>query len=131
MLLKMKKISFISLLILIYACNSSEEYRTNCQELDAADLEMISVHKEIMTKYKSEERFLKRLQDAQVYWTQYKDRHIRSLYPLDKKYYEVNYGNTYNQCKCKEATRLTQLRVKELRVWHEGSDQGECPTSII
>lgn len=128
--LMMKKLLVVFIYLLFVGCKQSVKYDSHCSELDAVDLEMLNIHKEIMERYKSEERFLRRLQDAQVYWIQYKDRHIRSLYPLEKKYYEDEYGRTYNQCKCKEATRLTRLRVKELRIWLNGPSDQECPTSV-
>ncbi|MEO1096317.1 MAG: lysozyme inhibitor LprI family protein [Bacteroidota bacterium] len=111
------------------ACTNNS-YESHCAELDAIDLEMLQVHEKIKSKYSGDERFLQRLQDAQVYWIQYKDRHIRALYPLEKKNYKEKYGKTYNQCKCKEAARLTYLRVEELKIWLDGPIDPECPTSI-
>lgn len=121
----------IPLVLLFFSsCQQVSTFETSCSELDAVDLEMLSVHKAIQKSYQDDKRFLKRLQDAQVYWTQYKDRHVRSLYPLEKKYYEDNYEGTYGQCKCMEAARLTRLRIKELKVWLDGPTDQDCPTSI-
>ncbi len=112
------------------SCSVKSDFENYCSDLDAADLEMLTVHNEIKKQYADDERFLKRLQDAQVYWIQYTNRHIRSLYPKEKRYYEETYGKTYNQCKCKELTKLTKLRAKELSMWLDGNKGDECPTSI-
>jgi uncharacterized protein YecT (DUF1311 family) len=126
----MKKIICVLLVVIGNSCQSTSGFESDCQELDAVDLEMLTIYKSIEKKYKGEERFLKRLQDAQVYWIQYKDRHVRSLYPLEKKYYTDNYSIQYNQCKCKESTKLTKLRAKELKVWLDGPKIEDCPSSI-
>lgn len=121
----------LMLLIALSSCGKKSGYENPCKELDAVDLEMLNIHKQIQKEYADDPLFLQKLQDAQVYWIQYKNRHIRSLYPKDSKFYKKNYDKQYNYCKCAEAARLTVLRVKEMKLWLDGKHSGnDCPSSI-
>lgn len=136
----MKYIHFIIVILTILAgCNSTNEasdkveFESNCKAYDAIDLEMLDLHEAIKNKYKDDALFLKRLQNAQISWIQYRDRHLHSLFPKGYDYYRKNYDNKLiSECKCQELTRLTQLRVEDLKVWVEGEKAGwdGCPGSL-
>ena len=64
----------------------------------------------IRSQYKREPDFIKRFNEAQIYWIQYKDRHIRALYPDKKEDYKKEFGMDYNHCKCDEHVRITKAR---------------------
>jgi len=129
--------NFISTLIcccILLACNEqkgSEEFETACDEMDAVDLEMTKMVNKISNLH--EGIFKKRLEMSQVYWRQYRNRHLRALYPEDwKRVYAKEVGSeVFNQCKCKEITRMTKNRIKELEMFFEGGpyDQQECPNT--
>ena len=134
----MKNLLFISFAVLICCKSPSKKeeavsYKEVCEGYDAIDLEMLEVIKEIESQNKGDIKFLERFRDAQIYWIQYKDRHLRALYSEDwDLYYRKNYGKqVFNSCKCKELIRLTELRVKELEWYIDGGpeDQSECPSS--
>lgn len=125
---------------LIIGCTKSSKneefisYTDICEGYDAIDLEMLETIEQIESENKEDIKFLERFRDSQIYWIQYKDRHLRSLYPEDwDLYYRKNYGKqVFNSCKCKELIRLTNLRIKELKWYLEagGPDgQTECPSS--
>ena len=60
------------------ACqNKSEAKLDPCTELDQVDKEMLDLLESIKTMHKSEEFFQKRFEMSQVYWIQYRNRHIR------------------------------------------------------
>lgn len=112
--------------------DSEKKFGSKCEELDHVDKQMLDLHEAIKQSYAEDPKFLRRLMDAQVYWIQYKDRHIKSIYPLDSKYYKRTFGPDYNECKCAEAARLTRLRIEELKLWVEGvtAIYEDCPTSF-
>lgn len=114
----------------LLGCVEKEEI-DYCKNLDKVDREMLNIIGSIENKYNTEKEFLRRFNDAQVFWIQYKDRHVGALYPLKKDLYTNTYGDKYNQCKCKEWARLTQMRIDEINVWLSGpAIYDECPTSI-
>lgn len=120
-----------SILLMATSCNNNEtQYDNPCDELDAVDLEMNNKVKEIQNKYANEKSFMKRFNSAQVQWIQYKNRHLDSVYPLQKEMYKKEYGQDYNDCKCKEAIKLTKLRNIELARWLESTNEiDNCPSS--
>lgn len=122
-----------SILFMATSCNNNEkQYDNPCDELDAVDLEMLQKLDRIREDYKKEKSFLKRFNEAQIYWIQYKDRHVRALYPEKKEDYKKNYGMQYNYCKCAEYTMLTKARNAELDRWikPKSSEKEDCPTSV-
>ncbi|GAA5041939.1 hypothetical protein GCM10011506_43990 [Marivirga lumbricoides] len=120
-----------SIIIIAFSCNNSKsEYANFCDELDAVDLEMNNKVEEIQKKYANKKAFLKRFNSAQIQWIQYKNRHIRAVFPLKKEMYSEQYGKDYNYCKCEELARLTKLRNNELERWLKPSENKEnCPAS--
>ena len=132
-------LSAIAVSFLLFDCSGPDEkkkpinYTEVCEGYDAIDLEMLQVIEQIESTNRGNIKFLERFRDSQIYWIQYKDRHIRALYPEDwDLYYRKNYGKqVFNSCKCKELIRLTELRVQELKWYLEGGpdDQQECPSS--
>lgn len=117
---------------LTIGCTNKKEEVNHCSYLDQVDLEMLNTHKAIKVKYSDDPNFLSKLMTAQVAWTQYKDRHVNSLFPKPKRYYENSDNYTeYKQCKCKEWARLTKLRNEELKTWLKKSNNfSNCPSSI-
>ena len=120
-------------------CSSPREkteqisYKDVCEGYDVIDAEMLQVIDKIEEVFSADRQFLARFRDSQVYWIQYKDRHLRALYSKDwDLFYRKNYSKqVFNSCKCKELIRLTELRVKELK-WYlnDGpSDQNDCPSA--
>lgn len=127
----MKKVllySFISASLL--GCMNKEDI-DHCKNLDQLDRQMLNTISLIESKYATEKELLRRFGDAQIFWIQYKDRHVRALYPMKKNYYSDTFGDDYNQCKCKEWARLTQVRIDEISTWLEGTNTyKDCPILI-
>ncbi len=135
----MKNPSLVTLLLVVlFGCNTNSnkekpmKYTEVCEGYDAIDLEMLQTIETIESQFKEDKKFLIRFRESQVYWIQYKDRHLRALYPEDwDLYYRKNYGKqVFNACKCQELIRLTELRVQELK-WYLGagpSSQKDCPS---
>ncbi len=128
--LSYKALFLISIIIGAASC-TNQNATAPCDEWNALAVEMKTVMDQIKANYESETLFLKRLGESQVYWLQYKERHMKMLYPEGYDITRRKYGEeTFNPCKCKELTRLFKLRVDELKVFRDGPRKGqeECPT---
>jgi len=107
---------------LFSGCSNQSEQRsfnpdkTACQQLDEIDLEMLNLVKQIKAEYRDDEVFIAALNDAQTFWTQYKNRQVKAVFPLSPKNYDYDVG----ECKCEIYRDLTVLRVKELQKWIDG-----------
>ena len=117
----------------IFSCHSiSEDTYAVCSTFDENDLMMNDLIREIKEKYKSNRFFGPEFDMEQVYWIQYRDKRLRSIYPYDwNTYYRREYGKeVFNPCKCEELNRMTLRRIKELELYLQGgpSDQKECPS---
>lgn len=130
----MKRFLFPAVLISLFlysSCNGPEDI-DHCSEFDAIDLEMLNLINKIQTKHQDNKRFLSNFNMEQVYWIQYRDNHLRAIYPQDwDRKYRKEYGKeVFNPCKCKEMTRFTKERIKELKLWLKGGPggQNECPS---
>ena len=128
----MKAIILTGLIALFAFSCANVESQDPCSEFDVVDLEMLNLIEEIKTKHADNQKFLSNFNMEQVYWIQYRDHHLKSLYPKDwKRHYRKEYGKeVFNPCKCKEMTRYTKDRIEELNRWLEGgpSDQDDCPS---
>jgi len=91
----MKSIYFtvIITVFLVISCdtkNDKTESTTNywdenvsaCQQLDQVDLKMLNMLKEIKKVYKNDKPFIKALENAQIYWIQYRNRQVKAIFPL-------------------------------------------------
>ena len=106
-------------------CSEKNEL-TACQQLDEIDLKMLNIVKQIEQEYQHDEVFIAALKDAQLFWTQYRNRQVKAVFPMSPKNYDYEIG----ECKCEIYRDLTGLRVKELQKWLDGvSAEVTCPGS--
>lgn len=127
-----KPLIYLLLAFGIWSCNPQTS-ADPCAAFDASDLEMLTLIKQLNEKFKSDTKFKYRLDEAQVAWIQYRDRHLRTLYPEGYNAYRKEFGaEVLNPCKCLELDRLTKVRIAELKMWFEGSEQAQsdCPSTI-
>lgn len=118
-------LTVIVLLLLLSGCNKNTKNLSECEIYDSLDLKMLQTYDSIEKKYEGNKEFLKRLVLAQVDWIQYRDTHIRLLWPLKKE----NYDN-YVECKCKVLNEFTRIRIEQLQVWIKEEEMFDCPSSI-
>lgn len=93
---------------------------------------MLDLIEQVRAKYQTNQRFLRNFNMEQVYWIQYRDTHLKAIYPEDwSRHYRKEFGKeVFNPCKCKEMTRYTKERIKELKLWMSGgpAEQDNCPS---
>jgi uncharacterized protein YecT (DUF1311 family) len=95
---------------------------------EKADAEINRVYKKIRKVYKNDKEFLEKLRLAQRAWIKFRDSHIRSIFPIDEPYY---YGSVVNECHCWIYADLTEERTKTLKVWLQGTEEGDlCAGSV-
>ncbi len=92
------------------------EKQNPCKEFDKIDLEMLQIIDEINSRYAEDRKFIAAFKDAQIYWIQYRNRHIKAIYPLEPKKYDFDVG----KCKCEVYSTLTLKRIEELKQWVDG-----------
>ncbi len=100
---------------MVSGCSQSPE-TTACKQLDEIDLEMLNIIKQIEQEYQQDEEFMLALKDAQLFWTQYRNRQVKAVFTKSPK----NYDYLVGECKCEIYRDLTALRVKELQKWLDG-----------
>lgn len=129
--MKYLKVAIILCLTAVVGCSEKTISEDSCQQLDQADKQMLAIIEEIKNEYRTDERFLSKLNMSQVYWTQYRNRHLEMLYPLKRKEYKTDDWEQFANCECAEMTKLTNERILQLGMWLSGPNPyPECPNSI-
>jgi len=127
----MKKIIIILLLASNFCIGQTQSAMN--QEADKnyrkADAELNSVYNKILKDYKADTKFIAKLKVAQVAWIKFRDAEMNALFPEENK--SVQYGSIFPMCWSNALTELTKQRIKKLKVWLNGIEEGEvCPGSI-
>ena len=93
-----------------------------------AEKEINSVYQKILKEYSSDPEFIKNLKAAQRLWIQFRDADVKAKYPNKPQGY---YGSVYPMCVSSYMTQLTNDRIKTLRVWLTGIEEGDvCSGSV-
>lgn len=93
-----------------------------------AEKEINTVYQKILSEYSSDKEFIKNLKASQRLWIQFRDAEIKARYPNQTPGY---YGSVYASCVSGLKTQLTNERVKTLKLWLTGIQEGDvCSGSI-
>jgi len=104
----------------------------NCERIifAKADAELNRVYNLILKAYDDDAEFLSKLKNSQLAWIKLRNANLEMKYPLEDK--KLQYGSVYPMCVSGFNTTLTLQRVKYLKRWLEGIDEGElCSGSIM
>lgn len=111
------------------ANTQSELNECAASDLDSTDKELNRVYHQILKKYADDPVFITKFKAAQRAWLQFRDAELAAVYPHDSE--PTQYGSVFPMCHSGEKARITFLRVKELKRWAEGIDEGEvCAGSV-
>jgi uncharacterized protein YecT (DUF1311 family) len=105
--------------------------RNQCasSQLKAADGELNRVYQAILKKYKNDTDFLRKLRNAQQAWLKFRDAELEAKFPLTDK--RARYGSAYPMCANLFLAQRTQERIKDLRQWLDGTEEGDvCAGSV-
>lgn len=92
------------------------------QEFKKADDELNRVYSQVLKKYKNDKIFISKLQKAELAWIKFRDAEIEAIYPKEDKSF---YGSVYPVCVNMDMTEITQQRIKELKLWLKGVQEGD------
>ncbi len=113
----------------VFAQTQAEMNQQACDAYKRADVELNTVYQRVLTEYKGDALFVRKMKAAQHAWIAYRDAHLESVYPADDPRFA--YGSVYPMCRCVELTEMTKKRTELLRRWLTGEKDGEvCAGSI-
>ena len=96
---------------------------TDSMDTRAAVAEMDRLYGEILQRFNSEKVFVEKIRAAQNAWCNYRDAHLEALYPAEDK--TLVYGSAYRHCHQIALVDLTLQRIKHLRLWLDGVEEGD------
>ena len=129
----MKNKIIISILFLTsmfcFGQTQSEMNSNKYQEYIKADKELNQVYSTILKDYKENPVFISKLKIAQNLWIKFRDAEMNAIFPeMDK---QSNYGSVFPMCWNIHLTRLTNERIKTLKIWQIGIEEGDvCSGSV-
>jgi uncharacterized protein YecT (DUF1311 family) len=93
-----------------------------------ADKELNSIYRKVLKEYKEDTTFIKNLKASQKIWIQFRNAEMKVKYPNREPGY---YGSVQPMCWSIYLTELTNERIKALKVWINGIEEGDvCSGSV-
>ena len=126
----MKKILFSIFLTAFADCAFSQtQLELNQQEnakFQKADKELNEIYHKIQKEYTEDPAFIRNLTASQMTWLQFRDAEMKMKYPDSSQY-----GSVLPMCWSIYLTNLTQERIKTLKTWIDGIEEGDiCAGSV-
>ena len=95
---------------------------------EKADKELNEIYKKILFEYKSDIAFIKNIKASQRIWITFRDAELKMKLPERKPGW---YGSMHPMCVSGYLEKLTRDRIKTLKEWLQGVEEGEgCGGSI-
>jgi uncharacterized protein YecT (DUF1311 family) len=115
--------------MLCFGQTQSEMNSDENQKYIKADKELNQVYSKILKDYKDDPVFISKLKIAQNLWIKFRDAEMNALFPeIDK---QLNYGSVFPMCWSIHITTLTKERIKTLKIWQTGIEEGDvCSGSV-
>ena len=110
---------------------TTQSQRNQCatSQLKAADDELNRVYQDILKRYKNDRQFVQKLRNAQQAWLKFRDAELEAKFPFADK--QARYGSVYPMCANLFLAQRTQERIKDLRQWLDGTEEGNlCAGSV-
>jgi len=127
----MKKIILLSVFSVLFASlfgqNQAEMNAKAKTEYEKVDKELNQVYQKLVQDYKSDTVFIKSTKEAQRQWVKFRDAQVKMKYPAYKDAGE----SVLPMCRNYYLKELTANRIKELKQWIDGVEEGDvCSGSI-
>ena len=125
--MKIVEIVFLSLLIVSMASGQTQSDMNNKakSEFEKVDARLNQVYQKIINDYSNDTTFIKNLREAQRLWVKFRDAQVSMKYPSDEE------GSVLPMCRCYYLSELTSERIKQLKPWIDGEEEGDvCSGSI-
>jgi uncharacterized protein YecT (DUF1311 family) len=111
------------------ATTQSERNQCATGQLKAADDELNRVYQALLRQYKDNREFLEKLRKAQRAWLTFRAAELEARFPAPNK--QRRYGSVYPMCANAFVAEQTQERIKRLREWLDGTEEGNvCAGSV-
>lgn len=129
----MKKI-ILSIVLTFCTLISFGQTQNNMNEDEAknylkADKELNATYQRILSIYKGDTAFIRKLKIAQKIWIQFRDAEMNALFP--DEHHQGAYGSVFPMCWSMHLTELTKERTKKLMIWVNGIEEGDvCSGSV-
>jgi uncharacterized protein YecT (DUF1311 family) len=116
-------------LTFVLAQTQGELNQQACDAYKSADVELNGVYQRVLSEYKGDALFDRKMKAAQHAWIAYRDAHLESLYPAEDP--RLAYGSVYPMCRCMVLMEVTKKRTEILRRWVAGEKEGDvCVGSV-
>ncbi|HSF24070.1 MAG TPA: lysozyme inhibitor LprI family protein [Blastocatellia bacterium] len=111
------------------AQTQTDSNEDSCATFKQADALLNKSYNQVLSEYRKNAAFIRKLRVAQRAWIAYRDAQIEALYPATDK--RAEYGSVYPMCRCSALAALTTQRADELKKWVDGLEEGDvCSGSI-
>ena len=131
-LIKIKLSGFLFAIFIIFFHSTSfgqSQIEMNSEafsQYKKADRELNIIYQKVLKEYSSQVIFIKKFKAAQHLWMQLRDVELEAKYPE-----HGTYGSVEPICEARFLESLTQERIKFLKVWLNGIEEGEyCNGSV-
>ena len=95
----------------------------------SSDKKLNAVYQTILEEYKNDTIFIEALRLSQRNWIKFRDSELKMKYP--ERETEGYYGSVYPMCEAIYLNELTKSRIKTLKTWLEGIEEGDvCSGSV-
>ena len=111
------------------AYSQSKEILDSEIGLEKIDAKMNDIYDLILETYAEDTLFLSKLSESQRIWELFRNAELAMRFPEgeDNNYY----GSIYEECAARYLVELTQERTEKLKIWLEGTEEGDvCSGSI-
>ena len=99
------------------------------ESYNSSDEELNAVYQAIIREYKNDTIFLKALRFSQRNWIKFRDSELKMKYP--EREIRGYYGSVLPMCEASYLDELTKSRIKTLKVWLDGIEEGDvCSGSV-
>jgi uncharacterized protein YecT (DUF1311 family) len=121
-------IAFSVSLTFSFGQTTADMIKEAAQIYQKSDKELNQTYQKILKEYNKDTLFIRNLKNAQRIWIQLRDAELKSKYPnTDLSYY----GQMHPMCEYHYLTELTNDRIKKLKVWLIGIEEGDiCIGSV-
>ena len=128
----MKKILILSFLLtslnFCFGQTQADMNKAEHEKYLKADKELNAVYQRVLKEYKKDTAFIKNLITSQKIWIQFRNAEMKLKYPDREPGY---YGSVQPMCWSIYLTELTNERIKSLKVWIDGIEEGDvCSGSV-
>jgi uncharacterized protein YecT (DUF1311 family) len=111
------------------ATTQLERNQCAATHLKAVDDELNRVYQAILSRYKDDGEFLEKLRNAQRAWLAFLNAELEAKFPFEDK--QSHYGSVYPMCANHFQAQRMQERIKHLREWLDGTEEGDvCAGSV-